>query len=179
MPNTRRGRNDLNESNNAIPLLYRSLSTRRASYPQYIMLKNGDTPIAINRRYLGNDNCMALLLSGHSVAVPPMVNDIADALYWLQNILSPPLLRCTHNAIAKNLLRVCIVDEDHIHPFDAHFKLAMIAVHVLFNTHWNEVEISTIRIYVELRWGREISTVKFKDVLLQAAIDLDYLLSTS
>jgi hypothetical protein len=95
MPNTRRGRNDLNESNNAIPLLYRSLSTRRASYPQYIMLKNGDTPIAINRRYLGNDNCMALLLSGHAVAVPPMVNDIADALYWLQNILSPPLLRCT------------------------------------------------------------------------------------
>jgi len=161
------------------PLLYRSLSTRRASYPTYIMIKNGDRPVAINRHFLGNENCMALLLSGHAVAVPPMVNDIADALYWLQDILSPPLLRCTHNVIAKNLLRVCIVDEDHIHPFDAHFKLAMIAVHVLFNTHWNEVEISTIRIYVELRWGREISIVKFKDVLLQAAIDLDYLLSTS
>jgi hypothetical protein len=159
------------------PLLYRSLSTRRASYPTYIMIKNGDRPVAINRRFLGNENCMALLLSGHAVAVPPMVNDIADALYWLQDFLSPPVLRCTQNVIAKNLLRVCIVDEEHIHPFDAHFKLAIFAVHVLFYTHWNELEISAIRIYVEQRWGQEISSVEFKSVLLQAAIDLNCVLT--
>ena len=158
-----------------IPLIYRSLSTRRASYPKYIMLMNGDTPIPIKRRHLGNENCNALVLSGHAVTLPPIVDDIADALYWLQGIFSPPLLRCTHNLISKNLLRVCIVDEEHIHPLEAHFILATIAVHVLFNTHWNELPVSAIRDYVDLRWGREISSAKFKSVLLQAGIDLNYL----
>jgi hypothetical protein len=139
------------------------------------MLKNGDTPIPIKRHYLGNDNCNALVLSGHAVTLPPMVDDIADALYWLHGIFSPPLLRCTHSVIAKNLLRVCIVDEEHIHPFEAHLKLGMIAIHVLFNTHWNELPISAIRSYIELRWGQEISSVGFKRVLLQADIDLNHL----
>jgi hypothetical protein len=44
---------------------------------------------------------MALLLSGHAVLLPPMVNDIADALYWLQDVNSPLVLRCTNNIIAK------------------------------------------------------------------------------
>jgi len=139
------------------------------------MLKNGDTPIPIKRHYLGNDNCNALVLSGHAVTLPPMVDDIADALYWLHGIFSPPLLRCTHSVIAKNLLRVCIVDEEHIHPFEAHLKLGMIAIHVLFNTHWNELPVLAIRSYVELRWGQEISSVGFKRALLQAAIDLNHL----
>jgi len=74
-----------------------------------------------------------------------------------------------------SFLRVCIVDEEHIHPLEAHFILATIAVHVLFNTHWNELPVSAIRDYVDLRWGREISSAKFKSVLLQAGIDLNYL----
>jgi hypothetical protein len=161
--------------NGNIPLPYHSLSTRRASYPNYIMLKNGDMPIPIKQRYLGNNSCNSLVLSGHAVALPPIVDDVADALYWLQGVFSPPLLRCTHNVITKNLLRVCIVDEEHIHPLEAHFILATIAVHVLFNTHWNELPVSAIRDYVDLRWGREISSAKFKSVLLQAGIDLNYL----
>jgi hypothetical protein len=31
---------------------------------------------------------MALQFSGHSVSLPPMANDIADALYWLQDTFS-------------------------------------------------------------------------------------------
>jgi hypothetical protein len=171
MPTHQRHHGD--NGNHHIPLLYRSLSTRRASYPKYIMLKNGDTPIPIKQHYLGNDNCSTLVLSGHAVTLPPMVDDIADALYWLQGIFSPPLLRCTHSVIAKILMRVCIVDEEHIHPFEAHFQLGMIAIHVLFNTHWNELPRSAIRSYIELRWGQEISSVGFKRVLLQADIDLN------
>jgi hypothetical protein len=163
------------DNGNHIPLLYRSLSTRRASYPKYIMLKNGDTPIPIKQQNLGNDNCYAHVLSGHAVTLLPMVDDIADALYWSQGIFSPPLLRYTHSVIVKNLLRVCIVDEEHIHPFEAHLKLRMIAIHVLFNTHWNELPVLAIRSYVELHWGQEISSVGFKRALLQAAIDLNHL----
>jgi len=59
---------------------------------------------------------MALLLSGHAVSHPLMVNDIADALYWLQVVNSLLALWCTDNIIVKNLLQVCVVDEDHIHP---------------------------------------------------------------
>jgi hypothetical protein len=52
------------------------------------MLKNGDTPIPIKQHYLGNDNCNTLVLSGHAVTLPLMVDDIADALYWLQGIFT-------------------------------------------------------------------------------------------
>jgi len=34
-------------------------------------------------------NVMALLSSGHAVSLPPIINDIADALYWLQDVNSP------------------------------------------------------------------------------------------
>ena len=96
------------------------------------MLINGQTPILINQCYLGNDNCMALLLSGHAVSHPLMVNDIADALYWLQVVNSLLALWCTDNIIVKNLLQVCVVDEDHIHPLQVHYELAEFATYVLF-----------------------------------------------
>jgi len=51
----------------------------------------------------------------------------------------------------------------------------MIAIHVLFNSHWNELPVLAIRSYIELRWGQEISSVGFKRVLLQADIDLNHL----
>jgi hypothetical protein len=54
--------------------------------------------------------------SGRAVPLPPLVNDIADTLYWLQDIESPMHLRCIYNVVARNLLRVCILDEEHNHP---------------------------------------------------------------
>jgi hypothetical protein len=63
---------------------------------------------------------MALLLSGYAVSLPLMVNNIADALYWLQEIDSPVPLWCTYNIVVRKLLRVCINDDEHIHPFEAH-----------------------------------------------------------
>jgi len=61
--------------------------------------------------FCGNDDCMALISSGHAVSLPPIVNDDADALYWLQAIDSPMVLQSVSNVLAYHLLRVCIVDE--------------------------------------------------------------------
>jgi hypothetical protein len=49
---------------------------------------------------------MALLLSGHAVVLPPMVNDIADALYWFQEMDSPYFAQddCTSLASATAYL---------------------------------------------------------------------------
>jgi hypothetical protein len=53
--------------------------------------------------------------------LPPIVDDVADFLYWLQDVNSPMHLRCIYNAFATNLLRVCCKNDKHIHPLDAHF----------------------------------------------------------
>jgi hypothetical protein len=74
---------------------------------------------------------MVLLLSRHAVSLPAMVNDIADALYWLKEIDSPVPLRCTYNNVARNRLCVCINDDEHIHPYEAHSQLAIFATLIL------------------------------------------------
>jgi hypothetical protein len=43
------------------------------------------TSVPINQHLLGNDDCMVRLSSGQVVVLPPMMNNIADALYWIQN----------------------------------------------------------------------------------------------
>jgi hypothetical protein len=78
---------------------------------------------------------MDLLLLGHAVLLPPMVNDIADAPYWLQDVKSPSALQCTYSIISKNLLRFCIVDLDHIHPLQTRYELTKFATYELFRTH--------------------------------------------
>jgi hypothetical protein len=135
------------------------------------MLKNGVTPVPINRHYLGNDNCMALLLSGHAVVVPPMVNDIADALYWLQEMDSPVPLRCTYNVVARNLIRVCINDDEHIHPFEAHSRLAILATFILLQTYFAQddcTSLASATAYLEARWGNRLSLNHFKSILIDA-----------
>ncbi len=157
---------------NNSPLLYRSLSTRRCSYPTYIMLINSPTPIPIKRQYLGNDVCMSLVTSGRAVPLPPLVDNIADTLYWLQGINSLMHLRCIYNSVAKNLLRVCIVDEAHIHPFDAHYHLALIATYALIQMNFRHPEhnhnniLAAVPSYLELRWGQGINLVPFRDIII-------------
>ncbi len=155
--------------NNNILLLYHSLSTRCRSYPKYVMLINSMMPIPIKRQNLGDDVCSSLIASGRAVPLPPLVNDIADTLYWLQDIESPMHLRCIYNVVARNLLRVCILDEEHIHPLDAHRRLALIATYVLIRTHiypaHDPTFLTTISSYLEFRWGQQIRLVHFKDTI--------------
>jgi hypothetical protein len=138
MPNEH-GRKNNNTNNNSIPLLYCPLSTQRASYPKYIKLKNGQTPIPINQHYLGNNTCMVLLSSEQAVSLPPIINDVADALYWLQDVYLPMVLRSTYNVLTYHLLHVCILNEQHIHPSDTQFWLAAINVTHYFETIWAHV----------------------------------------
>jgi hypothetical protein len=84
---------------NLIPLVYWSLSTRRACYPKYIMLKNGLMPVRINHHYY---------------------------------------------VVARNLLCVCINDDDHIQPYEAHFQLAIFATLILFQTYFSQDEITSL-----------------------------------
>ncbi len=150
-------------------LLYRPLSTRRCSYPKFIMLRNGATPIPIKRQHLGNDNCAALVASGHAVSVPPIINNIADFLYRLQELDSSIHLRCIYNIVAKNLMRVCIEDEDHIHPFQAHLRLAITSGSILINNHFRQTIIQSlpsVRGYLESQWGERISLIPFKDIII-------------
>jgi hypothetical protein len=100
------------------------------------MLRNGATPIPIKRQHLGNENCAALVASGYAAVVPPIIDDIADFLYWLQELDLPMHLRCIYNVVARNLLRVCIEDEEHIHPFQAHH------IGNLFRKHLDELPFS-------------------------------------
>jgi hypothetical protein len=76
---------------------------------------------------------MALLLSGHTAApaLSPMVSDIADALYWLQEIDSPISLRCTYNVIARNLLHVCTNGYEYKHPYKTHSQLAIFVTFII------------------------------------------------
>jgi len=52
---------------------------------------------------------------------PLIINDVADVLYWLHDVNSPMVLWSIYNVLAYHLLHVCTVDEQHIHPSEAHF----------------------------------------------------------
>jgi hypothetical protein len=133
------------------------------------MLRNGLSPIPLKRQHLGNENCAALLASGHAIALPPIVNDIADALYWLQATESPAPLRSIYHYISFNLMRVCVIDGSHIHPLEAHYRLALISAVVMLKTIFENCvtqSIEDIKAYFENRWGERLSVVPFKDVIL-------------
>jgi hypothetical protein len=100
-----------------------------------------------------------------------MVNDIADVLYWLQEIDFPVPLQCTYNVVVRNLLRICINDDEHIHPFKAHFQLAIFAMLILFQTYFGQYDITSLasaRAYLEAHWGNQMFLNPFKNVLLDA-----------
>jgi hypothetical protein len=161
-------------SNNAPPLIYRPMSTRRSSYPKYIMLINGESLIPIRCIILGNDICLALIASSRAWELPPIVDDVADALGWLCTGNSPIQLRCIYDSVAVNLLRVCPRSRNHLHPYSAHFKLAVIAgcdIARIYlhgrNLAYNDAVYRAILDYVTNRWGeREIFRVNFKEVLI-------------
>jgi hypothetical protein len=164
------GKMNQHRNRNNTPLLYTSLSTRRCSYPNYIMLLNATTPIPIKRQILGNDVCLSLVTSGRAVPLPPLVDDIADTLSWLQEINSPMHLRCIYNAVSFNLLRVCILDEAHIHPLDAHYELALIATDILIQTHFPaEFDgniIAWVSSHLDFCWGHHrLHLVPFSTII--------------
>jgi hypothetical protein len=69
------------------PFIYCPLSTRHSSYPAWVMFKSSPTPILIKTSNLGNNNAVqGLLGSDQILPVPPIVNDMAEALPWLLEV---------------------------------------------------------------------------------------------
>jgi hypothetical protein len=60
------------------------------------------------------------------------------------------------------------MDEEHIHPLDAHHRLTVIATYVLVCTHINPVHdpsiLPTVPSYLEFCWGQQIHLVHFKNI---------------
>jgi hypothetical protein len=109
------------------PLLYEALTTRSFSYPTYILLKSHLIPFVINHIELGNSICEALVSLNHAVPVPPLVNNVDNTLRWI--LAEAPLpIWCSYPVVAISLYHVCVITNKHIHPFQAHFELRMIAM---------------------------------------------------
>jgi hypothetical protein len=170
----RMNEDDRNNNETVLPLLYRPMRTRRSSYPKYIFIRNGRAPILVRRAVLGNEISSALVNSERAWELPPIVEDIADALCWLRESDSPIHLRCIYNTVAENLSRVCPWSHNHMHPYSAHFNLAVFAgcdIARVFlhgrNLPYNNAVYPAILDYVGNRWGeREIIRIDFKIVLI-------------
>jgi hypothetical protein len=110
-----------------------------------------------------------VVASGHTVELPPMVNDVADTLYWLQDVNLPMHLCCVYNILAKNLLWFGIMDDDHIHPSLAHFQLEVVSCFVLImhlGLSNDRFLLPSIKGYLERRWGDQLILVPFRNIIL-------------
>lgn len=148
-------------------LFYSSLSTRRATYPTWVLLTRSSIPTLIKRSDVGNEVCQVLLSSHSALPVPPLVNDIAESLSWLLTEGPNPFVHC-HAIIAKCLLRVC---RHQIHPAQAHFKITLAAMSFLmkfFAPIVHDDAIEALRSYLQDRWGESISFVGFRYLLFDS-----------
>lgn len=102
--------------------------------------------------------------------MPPLVNDIAEALTWLLVEAQFPLRVC-YRGVSMALLLVCDCrDSAHIHPLDAHEKIEMIAMSNVmdaFSPRFYRNAHDVLKSYIRSRWGEEISFVGFKHLLLE------------
>jgi hypothetical protein len=147
------------------------MSTRRSTYPTWVILRSSPIPTVIKRSDVGNNLCQDLLASSHALAVPPLVNDIAESLPWLLWEAPFPLTTC-YTLIAINLLNVCEFNNNgHIPPREAHFQLTMFAMgnimHAFSSAHHGNAMIM-LRYYIGERWGQRISFVNFRCLLLES-----------
>jgi hypothetical protein len=164
------------------PLLYRPLRTRRSSYPKYVILVNAGCPIPVKHSILGHEVSVALVNSGRAFEVPPIVDDIAETICWLLEPASQLPIRCIFNSMASSLLRVCDRRTHHIHPLEAHFKLAAIAGCIIGRTYFGadvmdpEFVYDRVSQYLGVIWGeREIVYVHFKRVIQDLYVNMSNL----
>ena len=76
------------------PLLYSSLTTRRSSYPTWVLVVSSPFPHVIRRTDLGNEVAQLLFSSNRAFQVPPYVNDISTSMPWLLESAPIPLFYC-------------------------------------------------------------------------------------
>ncbi len=165
----------LDQGQQRCPLSYSSLSTRRFSYPTWILLKSsavGVMPVLICRADIGNELTQVLLASHHVVPVPPLVNDIAEALQWLLSEAPIPLGYCYRDVLI-NLGFVCDVSlPHHIHPKDAHLQIAHVAMNNLLHNFSPptiyEDAINLLVNFYQQRWNNRLQFVGFRQIVEQS-----------
>ena len=149
------------------PPFYSSLSTRRSTYPTWVLLTSSSIPTLIKRSDVGNDICQVLLSSHCALPVPPLVDDIAETLSWLLTEAPFPFATA-YASIARCLLCVC---QHQIHPVEAHFKITMIAMSnilLVFPPVLYDHAMEELRRYLQNRWGERISFAGFRNILFDS-----------
>jgi hypothetical protein len=85
---------------------------------------------------------------------------------------APFPLATSYATIAINLRYVCECNNNgHIHPFEAHFMLVMLAmsnIMLAFLPAQHDNAMMMLRLYLGNRWGRRISFVGFQHLLSES-----------
>jgi hypothetical protein len=123
-------RNQRQQLEDQAPLLYSSLTTRRSSYPTWVLVVSSPFPHVIEKL---NKVAHLLLSSNHAFDASPYVDDIAAAMPWLLESAPIPLSYC-YKSIAINLCFVCDIHGDnHIPLSEAHLKILQVCFTVLLH----------------------------------------------
>jgi len=135
-----------------------------------VVIKSTPLPVFVRRSHFCNEVFSLLIALNHALSVPPLVNDIAEALTWLL-VEAPFPLRVCYRGVSMALLLVCDCrDRAHIHPLDAHEKIAMIAMSNVMDAFSPRFYLNAhdvVKSYIRSRWGEGISFVGFKHLLLK------------
>jgi hypothetical protein len=117
------------QQNHQYPLIFGPLSTRRSSYPTWVMMYSHSLPYAIKLSDLHNNAVVQALLGSERVLpVPCIVDDIAESLRWLLEVEVFPLSPF-YMLVVTQLLLVCDWQSPfYVHPYDAHYKIMLIVV---------------------------------------------------
>ncbi len=149
------------------PPFYSLLSTHHSTYPTLVLLTNSSIQTLIKDLMSGMRYARVLLSSHCALPVPPLVNDITETFSWL--LTEAPFPFATAYAPLVRCLR-CVC-RHQIHPAEAYFKIALIAMSnillvfapILYNDAMEE-----IRSCLNNQWGERISFVGFRNILLDS-----------
>ena len=152
-------------------MIYSALTTRRSTYPTWILIKGDPMLVAIKRVYLGNEISESLISSRRAVVVPPMVDDIAEALTWILWDAPQPI-GCSYALIIINLYDICTFGSTSMHIREAHFRLTLMAMSCVLYSYFSHTQHAKAMIlltnHLNHQWGQRIHLVGFKNLLLDS-----------
>jgi hypothetical protein len=160
------------QQNHHYPLIFGPLSTRRSSYPTWVMVYSHSLPYAIKLSDLHNNaTVQALLGSDHVLPVPCIVDDIADSLSWLLEVEVFPL-SLFYRLVVTQLLLVCDWQSPfHIHPYDAHYKIILFVARNFLQKYFAPCifheAVDLVTIHLRESWGARITFGGFQNILME------------
>ena len=154
------------------PLIYTSLTTRRRSYPRWIIIKGSPLPIPVQRATIGNDVCLALLSERRAVEVPAFLNNVVDSLGWLQTEAPFPLATC-YGVLVRQLYLCTQPNYNILDPQHSHMNIIISSMHLLLSVTGHDLQLfnlvlDSVKREIQNRWGNQLPFVQFSDVLLES-----------